>query len=201
MNEQTKNIYQRINAVMKEVKYVQKDAQIQGYKAVTHDQVVSVARQAFVDNGIVMSLSQLEGKFDEPLNGAKMRLYTGKYKLCFVNMDNPSEYIPIEIEAQALDNGDKASGKCATYATKTAILKLLWLETGENDESRADARDTSMINEETAANLEQLMTEVGEGGNTVWSKKGQRLLAKYKIGHPQQLKETKLEAFKKDLGA
>lgn len=201
MSEQVKNIYQRINAVMKEVSYVQKDAQIQGYKAVTHDQVVSVARQSFVDHGIVISLSQLEGKFDDPLNGAKMRLYTGKYKLCFVNMDKPDEYIPVEIEAQALDNGDKASGKCATYATKTAILKLLWLETGENDESRADARDTLMINEQISAELEKQMVELDGNGNTVWSKKGQRLLAKYKIGHPSQLKETKLAAFKKDLGA
>jgi len=201
MNEQSKNIYQRINAVMKEVSYVQKDAQIQGYKAVTHDQVVSVARQSFVNHGIVMSLSQMEGKFDDPLNGAKMRLYTGKYEIRFVNMDRPEEYISVEIEAQALDNGDKASGKCATYATKTAVIKLLWLETGENDESRADARDTSMIDEQTSSELEQQMIETGENGQAVWSKKGQRLLAKYKIGHPSQLKETKLAAFKKDLGA
>ena len=31
------NIYQRINKVMQEVKYAQKDASVQGYKAVTHD--------------------------------------------------------------------------------------------------------------------------------------------------------------------
>ena len=52
MTEQTLNIYQRINAVMQAVKYVQKDKAVNGggqnYKAVTHDQVVSVARQALI---------------------------------------------------------------------------------------------------------------------------------------------------------
>ena len=35
-----------------------------------------------------------------------------------------------------MDNGDKAPGKAVTYATKAAILKILYLETGENEESR-----------------------------------------------------------------
>ena len=41
-----KNIFQRINAVMQEVAYVQKDKAVTGmgagYKAVTHDNLVSV---------------------------------------------------------------------------------------------------------------------------------------------------------------
>ena len=47
-----KNIYQRINQVMKSVQYVKKDKAVTGggqnYKAVTHDQVVSVCREALV---------------------------------------------------------------------------------------------------------------------------------------------------------
>ena len=52
----TLNIYQRINNVMKTVEYVKKDSSVSGmgggYKAVSHDQVVSVARKALVDNGV-----------------------------------------------------------------------------------------------------------------------------------------------------
>ena len=62
---ETLNIYQRINKVMQEVKYVQKDSSITGagggYKAVSHDQVVSVARQALVDNGVVIYPNQIKG--------------------------------------------------------------------------------------------------------------------------------------------
>ena len=50
------NIYQRLNAVQKKVKYIQKDAVIdrQNYKAVTHDNVVSKIREHFVENGILV---------------------------------------------------------------------------------------------------------------------------------------------------
>ena len=145
------NIYQRINKVMQEVKYAQKDASVQGYKAVTHDQVVATARQAFVKHGVVITPHQIHGVFDDAVNGSKMRLYTGGYIISFVNMDKPDERIEVSIEAHALDNGDKAPGKCLTYATKSAVLKVLWLETGENDESRA--KDTETISEEQAAKL------------------------------------------------
>ena len=55
-----KNIYQRINAVMKDVEYVQKDAAITGggvnYKAVTHDMVTAVVRKSMVEHGIVIEV-------------------------------------------------------------------------------------------------------------------------------------------------
>lgn len=153
------NIYQRINKVMQEVKYAQKDASVQGYKAVTHDQVVATARASFVKHGVVITPSQVHGTFDEAVNGSKMRLYTGGYVISFVNMDKPEEKIDVTIEAHALDNGDKAPGKCLTYATKSAVLKVLWLETGENDESRA--KDTETISSEQADKLVEMAKQSG----------------------------------------
>lgn len=153
------NIYQRINKVMQEVKYAQKDASVQGYKAVTHDQVVATARQSFVKHGVVITPSQVHGNFDEAVNGSKMRLYTGGYVISFVNMDKPGEKIDVTIEAHALDNGDKAPGKCLTYATKSAVLKVLWLETGENDESRV--KDNAVITDEQADELRELIEAAG----------------------------------------
>lgn len=153
------NIYQRINKVMQEVKYAQKDASVQGYKAVTHDQVVATARHAFVKHGVVITPNQVHGDFADAVNGSKMRLYTGGYVISFVNMDKPEEKIDVTIEAHALDNGDKAPGKCLTYATKSAVLKVLWLETGENDESRA--KDLETITQEQADKLIGLAKDAG----------------------------------------
>lgn len=137
------NIYQRINSVMKKVKYVQKDASVQGYKAVTHDQVLSVCRQALVDEGVVVApyqeyceLIQEKGK------DFKMHLYEGIYIINFINIDNPSDFIAVRLNAHAQDNGDKAPGKALSYAVKYAILKVLCLETGDSDESRAEATAT-----------------------------------------------------------
>lgn len=138
---ENKNIYQRINAVMNKVKYVKKDASVSGYKAVTHDKVVSECRQALVDEGVVIYPEQLNHSMPimrDAEKGVKMHLYSADYVIHFVNMDNPEDRISVTINSQANDNGDKAPGKAVTYATKTAMLKVLCLETGENDESRTE---------------------------------------------------------------
>jgi hypothetical protein len=133
---------------MKAVKYVKKDAVISGgganYKAVTHDQVISIIRESMVENGIVIEPHQESGGWSvmRDLNASpnpiKMGLYYGKYDIYFVNVDDPKDRAYVSVEAHASDNGDKAPGKCITYATKTAILKMFTLETGINDEHRDD---------------------------------------------------------------
>ena len=209
MNEQQKpNIYQRINAVMLDVAYIQKDKSVSGgganYKAVTHDQVVSAVRASLVKHGIVIEPKQMGGQFIvmRDLNATpqpvKMGLYSGDYEINFVNIDSPTDRTVVSVQAHASDNGDKAPGKAMTYAVKTAVIKQFYFETGENDESREDIKDTSMIDEQTAEFLGQQMIEV-VNGTSQWSKKGQRLLQKYRLGSVAQLKESKLAAFKKDL--
>ena len=143
------NIYQRINAVMKAVKYIQKDKAVVGgganYKAVTHDKVVSECRAALVAEGIVIYPEQLHHAMPimrDVEKNIKMHLYSADYAIHFVNIDDPKDRISVTINAQASDNGDKAPGKAVTYATKTAMLKVLCLETGENDESRVADKET-----------------------------------------------------------
>ena len=138
MNEQ--NIFQRINAVMKAVEYVKKDRKVDTYMAVTYDQLVSVCRSELVKNGIAIFPEQTEGVMlvmRDPKNDVKMHLYSGTYNVNFVNIDKPDDRYTVTVQAHATDNGDKAPGKALTYAVKSAMLKALMLETGENDESRA----------------------------------------------------------------
>lgn len=152
------NIYQRINAVMKDVEYVKKDARVQGYRAVTHDQVTSAIRRSLVEHGIVIRLEQTHSEIAEKRDlerGIKMHLYSGTYNVNFVNIDSPQDVATVCISAHAADNGDKAPGKCASYATKYAMLKMFSLETGEDDESRAEAKNT--ITEEKAKELESMI--------------------------------------------
>jgi len=144
------NIFQRINAVREDVKYIQKDAKVQGYSAVTHDMVTASLRASLVKHGIVIVPRQTSGRVIEPrdpANGVKMLKYQGDYEIDFVNMDKPDEKVTMPIQAHADDNGDKAPGKCLSYATKSAMLKLFSLETGENDESRVADEDLSDITE------------------------------------------------------
>ena len=134
------NIYQRINAVRKAIGYVQKDKAVStgggSYKAVTHDAVTGMVRAALIEHGVVIVPSVLHAVFHPKEPEAKQRLYEATYQVDFVNMDQPEERISINVNAHALDNGDKAPGKAMSYATKYAILKLFNIETGEDEESR-----------------------------------------------------------------
>jgi hypothetical protein len=152
---ESKNIYQRINSVMQEVKYVQKDSSVTGagggYKAVSHDQVISVVRESMVNNGIVVIPKQTSGEFivmrdmNATPNPVKMGLYSGDYEFTFINVDDPKETFVATMQAHANDNGDKAPGKALSYATKSVYLKVFSLETGESDESREEQRDINLI--------------------------------------------------------
>ena len=105
-----KNIYQRINAVMKKVEYVQKDAEIQGYMAVTHDMVTAVIRPHMVEQGIVVRPEQLScemiqqrGANPKSPEEFSMHLYSGTYAVHLVNMDNPSDFLTVTVNAHATD--------------------------------------------------------------------------------------------------
>lgn len=195
---EVKNIYQRINAVMKEVEYVQKDKAVTGggqnYKAVTHDQVVSVIRKSLVSNGIVINPIQTSGEFlvmrdmnatPQPI---KMGLYSGSYDVFFVNMDKPEDKVLVKVDAHANDNGDKAPGKCMTYAVKTAILKQFTLETGENDESREEAADLDTITQEQANQLFRLLCDPETGQYT---EKGLKIANAFKFQNLVDIKSKK----------
>ena len=163
------NIYQRINAVMRAVAYVQKDKDVTGggqnYKAVTHDKVVSVIRGEMVKAGIVMTVAQSAGEIliqRDTTKDVKMHLYSGTYIGRFCCIDKPEDAVSLQIMAHAADNGDKAPGKCITYATKALILKTFMLETGEDEESRAGAdvdTEAVMMAVDAITDLDELRAE------------------------------------------
>ena len=174
------NIYQRINAVMKTVDYAKKDATVNGggmnYKGVTHDQVLATVRPALIEAGIIVEPKLIADRWTEPRKGVEKStnwLYEAFYRVDFVNMDDPKDRATFEISGHANDSGDKAPGNAASYAVKTAILKLFGIETGENDESRnfdANAytdEQKEMFDEliecDNALGMHCLMTVLGEG--------------------------------------
>ena len=189
---------------MKAVKYVQKDSSISGgganYKAVSHDQVISVARQALVDHGIVIFPNQVSGEFliKRDLSATppvKMGLYSGNYEINFVNIDKGEDRITVTIEAHANDNGDKAPGKALSYAVKGAVLKVLSLETGENDESRMEEQNFDYITNEQQGVLYELMVDPATGQ---LNNKAQKVARAFKF---QQISEIKVSKYAEILKA
>lgn len=136
-----RNLLQRINAVRKEVSYVKKDKSVGGsYMAVTHDMLTAHTRESLVKHGVISWPNLVASAMILPKEDAKQWRYEATYDFTFANEDKPDEQLRIRIEAHAMDNADKAPGKALSYAKKYALLKLLDIETGEDEEGRVPER-------------------------------------------------------------
>lgn len=140
------NILQRINEVRRDVPFIQKDASVQGYRAVSHDQVTSRIRDSLIKHCVVIVPKEVTSEFINTgattKNGTPVMRFEATYNVVFYNCDDKDDFIEFPITAHAMDFGDKAPGKCVSYATKSAILKMFNIETGENDESRIEPERT-----------------------------------------------------------
>ena len=136
------NIFQRINEVRKVVDYLQKDKKVEGYMALTHDAVTAATRPEFIKQGIVIVPRLLRSVVKDigttTSKGTPFIRLEATYAFDFVNMDEPTDRFTVEIEAHALDHGDKGAGKVLSYAKKYAVIKVLDLESGDDEEGRAE---------------------------------------------------------------
>lgn len=158
------NIYQRINEVRKKISYVRKDKEVRGsgYMAVTHDAVTALTREAFIEQGILIVPSLVSSRTVDTgtvtKSGTPFIRMEAVYSFDVVNADEPSDRFNLNIEAHALDQGDKAPGKALSYAKKYCVLKLLEIESGEDEEGRAEQHKAKAA-KSVAADAWEGMTE------------------------------------------
>lgn len=147
--QEVKNIYQRLHAVMGEVGYIQKeDKKVNNqYTFVSHDAVTAKVRPALLKHGVIYfpqnlktSCETFHKKEEKWLNNEKVLVdapytfTTAHMDVEFVNIDKPEEKILVPSFGYGIDNQDKGAGKAMSYAVKYALLKALGLETGDDPE-------------------------------------------------------------------
>ncbi len=158
------NLFQRLAKIREAVSYIQKDAKIQGYKAITHDMVTSELRPHLITHGVLATLNQISGTVVESgkstSSGTPITRCEGFYSVEFINIDKPEERYEVHIFAVAEDQNDKGPGKAASYAMKYALLKTFNIETGESDESRQDQKPNP-ITQDQHKELIDICTEKG----------------------------------------
>ncbi len=180
-----KNIYQRINAVMADCDYLQKKAAQQG-KGVKYDEVIAMLRVHLIKHGIVMVIRQTEMEMLGGVEGTKQKVFQGKFEMDLVNMDKPGEIVTHTAYAHGMDGGDKAPGKAQTYAVKIMLVKGFGLETGEDEESRAEKLDkTKTISEDSQSFLADLI----DGDEVLWA----NLCKAYTISDLSQIPVSKVD--------
>jgi len=158
----SKNIYQKLDAVRKAVAYLQKDATVTGYKAITHDFVTSAVRPEMIKHGIVTIPKQksyeLRDTGKTTSKGVPFIAYVGMYEFDFVNIEDPQDKVTVTVGAMSEDTADKGPGGAISYAMKYALLKVFNIETGESEESRHDQKP-EYINDDQATQIANLITE------------------------------------------
>lgn len=154
-----RNIAQRLNAVMAEVDYVQKQPKKDGmqYSYVSHDTVTKLVRPILQAHGIVYYPRDLEVR----QNGNRTE---AMFTVRFENIDDRADYIDVATFGYGVDGQDKGPGKAMSYGVKYALLKALGLETGDDPEATQDnSADhiSGSINAEQRKALQALMDERG----------------------------------------
>lgn len=156
----SKNIYQRMNDVMKVVSQVHKGKVVStggggGYKAVQHDDVTRLLQPELVKNGIYVSVTHTRNELEQ-MEVIRKAGQPGEYKtteyqvsidvrVSFINIDSPEEKITVNGYAYAMDNGDKAAGKALSMAVKNILLKNFMLESCDDEESRDNEKDRGSV--------------------------------------------------------
>ncbi len=148
----TKNIYQRINALLDEGVALEKTGKMEGgggnYMFHQTDEVLSRLRPMLVRHGIGLSYT-VEAhscdRFDVTTKGNPPITTTQKQtektiKIRLTNVDNPEDYIQGTEVGYGLDSQDKGPGKATSYAIKTWLLNIFMLR-GQPDEDGLESLD------------------------------------------------------------
>ena len=186
------NIYQRINAIMSDCDYLQKERAQQG-KGVRYDTVMAMLRDLLIKHGVVMVIRQTEMAMIEGVGTGNQRVYQGGYEMDLVNIDKPEDKVTHSAYAHGMDGGDKAPGKAQTYAVKIMLVKGFGIETGEDEESRAEKIDKkNTVSGEQIAELERLVT-IDKDGVKAWGPKHAKVLKAYNINNLSLLPASKYD--------
>ena len=153
------NIYQRMHAVMQEIKYVQKEKKAgMRYSIVSHDSVTALVRPLFVKHGIVVYPTRF--KMEQTGNRTQLQC-----AVVFQNIDEPTDRMVVESAGFGIDDQDKGPGKAISYAVKYAYLKALCLESGDDPDEDQDSISQPSITDMRRAEVEAFKLNVGSASS------------------------------------
>lgn len=168
------NLHQKLLVVQQALEHMQ--AQDHGkrglkYKYASSSQILGTMRPVMDEVGLLLLTSVVDTtfhpKFSLTQNKADQHLTEVTLELTWVNVDNPEETLTFRGYGQGIDTGEKGSGKAATYAEKTAVLKFFHIPVDEEDpdsyNNRANGKDQARPSREEAATPEPTLGVAGVG--------------------------------------
>lgn len=156
------NIYQAINAVMKDCGAVGKDSMNpqQGYRYRGIDAVMNALNPALVKNGVFVVPEVLEQTREEreKAKGGLLIYSIVKVRYTFIAEDGSS--VSAVVMGEGMDSGDKATNKAMSAAFKYALFQTFCIPTEEMIDSETDSPEPKRRETITEAEAKNLAMEV-----------------------------------------
>lgn len=132
---ETRNLYQKISQVMKDVAYLSKDDKVEfgntKYKAISEEKVTSAVRTSLIENGLVIfPIKQTSNKV------GNLSSVDTEYKI--VDIDT-GQFEILASSGEGADTQDKGVGKAMTYSYKYLFLRTFAIPTGEDPDKISSA--------------------------------------------------------------
>lgn len=147
----TRNLYQRINAVMDEVGKLAKTGKntTQNYTFIEQAVLMAKLRPLFVKHGVVLLPAIVSTNYRQP-DGARMVTACCSMSFTLINADNPSERESCPWFSEGADMGDKAVNKAGTSGEKYFLMKLLMLSDKDDPDAESPGHDEPANNRQQA---------------------------------------------------
>lgn len=190
-----KELATALNKAQNEMGGAIKDANNPFFKSKYADlgSVVKAIKEPFANNGLSYSQFPIT-------DGDRVGIDT-------ILMHSSGEWLSQSFTVKLTKQDAQGAGSAITYCRRYGLQAIAGVPSEDDDGqaaskvNKSSGANTSMVDQQTASDLEEKMIETDANGVVVWSRRGQQLLTKYSLGSVSQLQQSKLAAFKRDLGA
>lgn len=150
------NLYEKINAIMGEVKSLKKDGKIKfgntNYNYLSEAKTTEVFREQLVKHKLVL----LPIRAEETKEG---QITHGMYTYRLVNAENPEEQIELMAGGQGHDTADKGSGKASSYAYKYLLWRTFAVPSNDDPDQISSEEINATVSDKTVKNAERKRIE------------------------------------------
>lgn len=132
------------------------------FPSVPIDAMRAAVRRACIEAGLIHRLEGIEYTVGTNTSG-RSTMWTGRARLLFVNVDDPSDFVAFECLGCAQDNGDKGISKLETNLLKNGYKEVF--DIGENGKDDIDAYSNEAVEAEAdriAANRARAQAKAGK---------------------------------------
>lgn len=140
------NVYQRIHAVMLDVSGVQETGKVAhgrtNYSYASDTDLITALRPAMLEHGLVMVPVKVEPALDLDKVGSQETMSRVVLVQTFrvQNIDEPDDFVDVQVLGEGADTLDKAVYKAHTGALKYALRLVFTLPTGDDPDQFASSQ-------------------------------------------------------------